>query len=72
MQYLPVCVLRHVQHLSDEEQTHDPHWWVTWLYVQISHAVCSITAQSWFICDVMLILGCTTIFFFYVHSLHLN
>lgn len=37
MYYLPVCVFRNVQYLSDEEQTHDPHWWVTWLYVQISH-----------------------------------
>lgn len=37
MSYLSVCVFRHVQYLSDEEQTYDPHWWVTWLYVQTAH-----------------------------------
>lgn len=38
MQSPPVCLFRHVQHLTDEEQTYDPHWWVTQLYVHISHA----------------------------------
>lgn len=27
---------RDVQHLPDEEQADDPHWWVTWLYVHTS------------------------------------
>lgn len=37
MQCLPVCLFRHVQHLPNEEQAYDSHWWVTELYVHISH-----------------------------------
>lgn len=29
-------LFRDVQHLPDEEQADDPHWWVTWLYVHTS------------------------------------
>lgn len=29
-------LFRDVQHLPDEEQADDPHWWVTWLYVPTS------------------------------------
>lgn len=38
---------RHVQHFPDEEQTHDPHRWVTHQYV-ISHAIyCYKYIFSW-------------------------
>lgn len=46
MSSFPVCLFRHVQYLPDEEQTYDPHWWVKWLYVQISDTQFVLSQRS--------------------------
>lgn len=57
---------RDVQHLPDEEQADDPHWWVTWLYVHTSVISCRMkhfdpnAEQPVFNSTLTLMLSCQT------------